>query len=63
MTADLRPNFSLCDNPDRRCKNCASVGFDANTAAYCMAGQDAGAAPESGQRVNENFVCDNHSPA
>lgn len=58
MNSDLRPNFRLRDNDSQRCATCTKIAYNEASAAYCMAGIDAGAAAESGQRVNENFVCD-----
>jgi len=59
MSDDLRPNFGLAENDARRCAMCKKAAYDANNAAYCMAGADAGATPPgAGKRVNENFVCD-----
>ncbi len=59
--SDLRPNFGMHDNPEVRCATCATVSYTAQGAAHCMAGL-LGQPAESGQRVNENFVCDNHKP-
>lgn len=58
MSGDLRPNFRLRDNDAQRCAACSKVAYNDDRAAFCMAGIDSGSPAESGQRVNENFVCD-----
>lgn len=60
MSNELRPNFRLRENDATRCAKCTMVAYNDAQAAYCMAGAP-GKAPEEGQRVNENFVCDNFS--
>lgn len=56
--SDIRPNFGLAENENKRCKTCRQVAFDANNAAYCMVEAPGSTDTAAGKRVNENFVCD-----
>lgn len=61
MSNDLRPNFRMHEVDGQRCAACQQVKYNDAGAAHCMAG--GGDAAEDGQRVNENFVCDNFAAA
>lgn len=53
-----RPNFGRSEDDNKRCATCATVAYDENKAAYCMAEAAGASNATAGHRVNENFVCD-----